>query len=297
MSSSTLILRLGYTESDLLLTFFMVNHSSNKIDILNNENLKKETENMLNWFYKTSGFYDKTVKQIDITCFFSQNFIDYMNILIKTIRGSTKCFLNLHDYTRDYYQYFGEFVNFLNDKVISIIWYTDEEVDKYYSEYKKYYILNNFIDNKEVLIINPLSDLMYNQYKNKNVYHANNITFSEIKNMIFYKNPYTFLNDGPHNNNIETVRDICNNISKITEKYECAVISCGSYSCLIADYIFNTLKKDVFVIGGTMNEQFALKTQRLKTFFPDLSFNEFWIDIPEYMKPSCYKEIEDGCYW
>ena len=66
-SSSTLILRLGYTESDLLLTFFMVNHSSNKIDILNNENLKKETENMLNWFYKTSGFYDKTVKQIDIT--------------------------------------------------------------------------------------------------------------------------------------------------------------------------------------------------------------------------------------
>ena len=71
------------------------------------------------------------------------------------------------------------------------------------------------MDNKEVLIINPLSDLMYNQYKNNNVYNANNITFSQIKNMLFYKNPYTFLNDGPHNNNIETVEDICNNISNL----------------------------------------------------------------------------------
>jgi hypothetical protein len=294
---TTSILRLGYTESDLLLTFYIANYSSDKIDIKNDIELKNDTEHMLNWFYKTSGFYDKSINNIDINCFFSNNFVQYMTQLINTIKDSTKCFLNFHEYTKKYYKYFGEFVDFLNNKVISIIWYRDEDIHIFYNEYKKYYDFYRFIENKKILIINPLSDLMYSQYKNGNVYNANNINFSEIKDIIFYKNQYTFFNNGPNSNNIETLHNLYNELKQITADYDCAIISCGSYSCLIAGFITKYLNKDVFVIGGTLNEHFALKTQRLKESSPNLTYNEFWIDIPEYMKPHNYKLIENGCYW
>jgi hypothetical protein len=138
---------------------------------------------------------------------------------------------------------------------------------------------------------------MYSQYKSGNVYNANNINFTTIKDIIFHKNKYTFFNNGPDNNNIETLNILCNDIKQINMDYDCAIVSCGSYSCLIADFIIKELKKDVFVIGGTLNEFFALKTQRLKENSPNLTYNNFWIDIPEFMKPNNYKLIENGCYW
>jgi hypothetical protein len=297
----TKYLRLGYTESDLLFTYYIVYISSKKIDIMEDEYLKSNTETMLTWFYSTSGYYDKSISHINIDCFFSSNFINYIKKIEETIKESTKCFLLFHDYLKDYYYYFGEFVEYMKDKVFCEIWYND--FNKFRMDIEKYCNVNNFIENKRVLIINPVSELMYQQYKTGNVYKANieikdnNEKFPMVKNIIFYKNTYTFFNDGPNKNISETYYYLCKEISNIQEEYDCALISCGAYSCLIASFISNKLNKDVFVIGGTLNDIFALKTQRHKEHQPKFIYNEYWVEIPDTLKPPDYKKIENGCYW
>ena len=292
---SKTILRLGYTESDLLFTYFVVNIAREKIDIMYDDFLRVNTENMLKWFYSTSGFYDKSMTQINIYCFFSENFNNYMKKLINIIKNSTKCILYFHDYIKEYYRYFGELVEFFQDKVFSYAWYDD--VLKFKIEYDKYYNLDEFMQNRKILIVNPLSELMKEQFNNGNVYNANNEIFPPVQKIVSYKNKYTFFNNGPNNNIAETYYQCCKEISNINEEYDCAVISCGAYSCLIASYISNKLNKDVFVIGGLLNNKFALKTERLHEHQPGFICNSHWIDIPDYLKPDGYKNIENGCYW
>lgn len=288
------ILRLGYTESDLLFTYFVVNIARQKIDIMYDDFLRTNTENMLKWFYLTSGFYDKSMTQININCFFSENFDSYMKKLIDIIKSSTKCVLYFHDYIKEYYRYFGELVEFLQDKIFSEAW---DDPLKFKMEYDKYYNLDKFMQNKKILIVNPLSELMKEQFNNGNVYNANNDFFPPIEKIVSFKNKYTFFNNGDNNNTAETYFNLCKEIADINEEYDCAVISCGAYSCLIASYICNKLNKDVFVIGGLLNNKFALKTERLNQHQPDYIYNSYWIDIPDHLKPDGYKNIENGCYW
>jgi hypothetical protein len=288
-------LRLGYSESDLLFTYFIVNYSCNNINILEDIYLKENTENILRWFYKTSGFYDKSIEHININCFFSHYFKIYMNKLIDIIKKSTKCVIFLHEHIKVYYTYFGEFVRFLDDKVFCEIWY-DNKVE-YNNQFENFYNINKFMENKTILLINPLSGLMHEQFISGSVYKANNVNFPSVNGIIPYKNIYTFFNKGPNNNMAETFFELCNGIKEITQDYDGAVISCGAYSCLIANYIFNELNKNVFVIGGELNDKFALKTTRHINHNPTFSYNEYWILVPDELKPNSYNEIEEGCYW
>jgi hypothetical protein len=288
-------LRLGYTESDLLFIYYLVNYSSKKIDIHKDEYLKESAEVMLKWFYSTSGFYDKSISEINIKCFFSKNFESYMRKIINIVKNSTKCLLLIHDFFKDYYMFFGEFAEYLESKVFCEIWFEDKS--KFNLEFDTYCNINKFMENKNILLINPLSELMYQQYKSNNVYNANNVNFPQVKNILYYKNIYTFFNNGPGASVIDTYSFICKEVSAIKEDYDCVVISSGAYSCLIADFISTKIGKDVFVIGGTLNNLFALKTQRLSEHTPNFICNEFWIDIPNELKPVDYRKIENGCYW
>lgn len=290
------ILRLGYTESDLLFIYFLLNYSTKKINIMDDNFLKNKTKNMLLWFYTTSGFYDKTIGTVNINCISSPNFIKYIEILINAIKTSTKCIIHFHEFIKKYSKYFNEFVEFLNNNILFEFLYDD--FNNYNRDYLNNYDINKFMENKNILLINPLSELMVKQYKNGNVYKAINVDFPIVKDIIFYKNCYTFFNDGPHDNNLLTYYSMCNNLKNIESTlYDRVVISCGSYSCLLADFLSKNLKKDVFVIGGELNEKFAIKTQRLKQHKPDFIYNKHWISIPENLKPNDYQKIEDGCYW
>ena len=180
------LLRLGFTESCLLYTYYLVNYSSKKININNDSYLKNYTEIMLKWFYSTSGFYDKSIFNINIDCLSSKNYINYMETLIVSIKNSTKCVIYFHEYINGYSQYFNEFVSFLNNKVFFNYLYND--INKFNSEYS-IFNLNNFMENRSILIINPISELMFNQYKSGNVYKANDVDFPIVKNIIlnYYK--------------------------------------------------------------------------------------------------------------
>jgi hypothetical protein len=51
--------------------------------------------------------------------------------------------------------------------------------------------------------------------------------------------------------------------------------------------IFNNIKYNIF----------AIKYQRNEILNPNAEYNEFWVSVPEHLKPYNYKLIEDGCYW
>lgn len=290
------ILRLGYSESDLLLTYFIVNISCKKIDIFKDTFIKEHTENILKWFFSTSGYYDMSISEININCFFSTNFVFYMKKLELIIKNCTVCLLQIHNHYRDYYAFFGEFVEYYESKIFCEIWYN--KLDKFYADIEKHYNIYLFIENKKILIINPLSELMKNQFYSGNVFKINSQKiFPPLKDILSYKNNYTFFNNGPGNNLIDNYNKICEDISIIEEDYDCAIISCGAYSCLVANFLYTKYNKPVFVLGGELNNIFGIKNKRYKELNPTKEYNEYWCEVPEYLKPDKYLNIENGCYW
>ena len=117
-------------------------------------------------------------------------------------------------------------------------------------------------------------------------------TFPPVKKINFYKMNCTFLNDGPHDSILKSAEIICNDIKDID--FECAVVSAGAYSSLLFDYIVNTLHKQCYVIGGQLSFHFGIKTKRNVKFN---QINEYFIDVPDHLKPLHYEKIEGGCYW
>jgi|LauGreStaDraftv2_3_1035109.scaffolds.fasta_scaffold01731_3 hypothetical protein len=290
------ILRLGYSESDLLFTYFIVHNSCKKIDIFKDTFIKEHTVNILKWFFSTSGYYDNSISDININCFFSANFVYYMKKLEAIIKTCTVCLLQIHDHYRDYYAFFGEFVEYYESKIFCEIWYN--EIEKFYADYDRHYNIYSFMENKKILIINPLSELMKLQFNTGNVYKINSQKIiPPLKDILCYKNTYTFFNNGPGIAITDNYYNICNDISNIKEDYDCAIISCGAYSCLIANFLYTNYNKSVFVIGGELNNIFGIKNQRYKELNPTREYNEYWVEVPEYLKPEGYKNIENGCYW
>jgi hypothetical protein len=83
-------------------------------------------------------------------------------------------------------------------------------------------------------------------------------TFPSLTSIQIYENPYTFFNNGPHNNILETCNHLCEQIKNVS--FDAAIISAGAYSCLIADFIINNLHKEAFVIGGDLSYYFGINT-------------------------------------
>ena len=274
----TITLRLGFTESTLLYLFYM---QTVRGDVqIHNINV------WLPWLYKTSGYYDKTIRYVGLRCIRSRNYIHYFETLINSIRNSTFTILLLH------YPWCGnfnlcetDFRNFLHNKVL--ICGRDDFVQHYVSP--RY-------TSRHILLINPLSELMLEQYKSGNVYKAHSDFPPSVTDMISYKSINTFFNNGPDNNNLETCERLCNEILALERVYDTVWISCGSYSCLIAYYLSKHVDVNIIVFGGSdINNIFGINHKRNENYFNFL--NEFWVSVPEHLKPHNYKLIEDGCYW
>ena len=90
-------LRLGYTETTLLFCFWLQNVRNVHDNIIELNNTKKS---MINWFYTTSGFYDKAINgdyfnfntQVCLTSF---TYNAYMEGLLNLIKD-THLILNFH---------------------------------------------------------------------------------------------------------------------------------------------------------------------------------------------------------
>jgi hypothetical protein len=156
-----------------------------------------------------------------------------------------------------------------------------------YYEKKSNVDLNTFLDfmnNKNILIINNFGSLIKQQFDNgnfKKIYPDCN-----IKSIQYLENGYTFFNNGPDNNFLDTTNVICEQIKQF-DNFDGVIISAGAYSCLIAEYVLNTLNKKVYTIGRDLIEYCYIRTQ------DNFNENPLYISIPEDLKPNDYKKIEN----
>ena len=165
----TITLRLGFTESTLLYLFYMQTVRGD-VQIHN-------INEMLSWFYKTSGYYDKMIRDISVHCIHSQNYIHYFETLINSVRNSTFTILLLHNHLCGNFNLCEtEFRHFLHNKVF--IYGIDDFMQHYVSP--RY-------TSRHILVINPLSELMLEQYRSGNVYKAHSDFPPSVVDMMTYK--------------------------------------------------------------------------------------------------------------
>lgn len=276
------ILRLGMTECSLLFIYWLNNYKK-----LNNQELTNSKNDLTKWLYTTSGYYDKTQKgnYFDVV---HKNDPDvykkYMEILLDFIKNSDIYDYKFHNFS--FKNEINEFKNIVNPKIES---HLNQE------------IVFNFIKDKKILIINPFSPLMKHQLDSGNckvIYH----TTPTVISICTYKFPYTFFNNGPDNNILETTDSIFNDIiNNVKDEYESVLISCGAYGCLIAKK-FNDIGKNVCVVGGDLQTFFGILNDRTRDWFEknniEIQNKDCWIiNIPDEYKPNDYIKIENGCYW
>ena len=279
--------RLGFTESTLLFFFYLDNYCKNA----NKQLYKAQQLKLLKWLYTTSGFYDKTININTASLneiISSQTYTNYFNLLINSIKAYKKqIILNFHkikeELSKNYMDLFYLFIKKPNSKP------THPVDSKYVFE---------FIKNKKVVIINNLGILMKQQYYNGNLQKIYS-DFPVVRDLNFINTGYTFLNNGPYKSILESVKHIYAKIDLIAPNTDSFIISNGAYSVLIANYITQKYNKDVLIIGGNLPLYFGVKTQRSLANNSRLlnEKKEFFVSVPQSMKPTNYQLIENGCYW
>lgn len=288
------IIRLGYTETSLLFVYYLKKYK--KYNFTNDDN---EFINLLiNWLHTTSGYYDKLIKgdyfNIDANkSIDSHIYHNYMEKLLLNLNNSNILQLNFHKFSENINKYKNDFVSQFNSN--EIIYEIDDNDMFDYMKNK----LFNIINNKRILVINSFSKLIKNQI-DTNINNLKQIysNFPNIIEVSQYTTPYTFFNNGPHNSILETINNICNEITNLSYNFDVAIISCGAYSSFIANYINKTMNKDIFVTGGYITRFFGIMCKRDINKFYNFENKECWItNIPDEYKPFDYEKIENGCYW
>jgi len=282
------IVRLGSTETQLLYFYYVRNILNLELDYSSLISQKS----LINWLYTTSGFYDSNINgnyfnfdaEVD-KILLSDTYKNYMETIIKIIINSD--FAAFPMFHNSYFQmciYKDNFIEYLQHKGCKI--------DLHWNPVPQFY---SMIENKNVLLINTLADLMKSQYDTGNL-HKIYTDFPKVNNIFTCVNDYTFCNKGNDKNILDTTERICNDIKNKNIAFDCAVIGCGAYSCLFAEYINDTLKKDVIILGSLIQLYFGLKYKRYTQSNAILD-ETYWLDIPEIYRPENYEKVEDGCYW
>jgi hypothetical protein len=295
------IMRLGMTESGILLLNFIINHCNP------NEELKNELFyyffDLTNWLYNSGGFYDKNIKISSNGEFnysiWSNNFNIFINYLENSIYECNTTQLIFWDgfVTRMFEEYKESFINKYKisnvNKVNNIVYSNSVDIFHYSIEN-----IFNCMKDKKVLVISSFGKLIKLQYDSGNMNKIYD-SFPNIEKIIPFQFPYCFLNNGPHNNYFETLDVVFEEIKKID--FDIALLSCGSYGHILCHKIDSELKKDAIYIGGVITRLFGILSSREKKKKKNIesyNINEYWItEIPEEYKPENYKKIEDGCYW
>ncbi len=277
-------LRLGMTETTLLYYYYL----ENIIKVPFDKNTFDSKKNLVNWLFTTSGFYSKTITGSyfnfnPIQIYNSKIYNKYMRQLFNIIKGSDNIHLNFHNISIT--SYLESFKKYLSSKKITSI--TENEIYQY-------------INNKKILIVSSFADLIKEQIDNRNCKNIYD-NFPNILSVSTYTTPYTFFNKGNHNDIFDTTNHINNDISKLDQDYDIALVSCGAYSLLIANYINKKLNKDVIVMGGNIQTIFGILNKRTREYYDANNINydpQYWItEIPDKYKPVDYMKIENGCYW
>lgn len=249
---------------------------------------------LTNWLYTTSGYYDKSVKGKNMNftdSAYTANFEKLLQQWEHAVEGCAETQFYFHDgFIRGLFDNIKE--NFLTHYKINHFKLLNDtkSVDRMPSYYKN-------MQCKKILVVSSFAELCVQQYNSGNVFKLG-IGFPPVNGVVGVTTPYSFLNDGPHDNYFETLSSIFEEIKKAD--FEVAVLGCGVYGHMLTHMIHSELNKDAVYIGGCVTNLFGIFSSREKNLGmgKDVQTNEFFIlTIPDKYKPSNFKEIENGCYW
>ena len=189
-----------------------------------------------------NGYYDNSNNN-DIRI---QNICRYFEELIKIYKNN-KLSYNACDFIKNNPEYDIE-----ND-----LMYISYHLINEGKSFMKNIVLKNMF--KKVLIVSPFADLIKKQIPKLNkLYNQENIEveFIFLKTYITYYNEDTDTYiDIPHNNFFETVEEYKSKINNLD--FDIALLSCGTYSHFIGEYIKSINKKSYYV-GGILPLWFGI---------------------------------------
>ena len=267
-------MRLGFTEGTLFIKWYIHKYGF--------ESYVKDNY-MVNFLFSTSGYYDKEIKgnYFDLTeeecekVYISEVFNTYMETIMNGLKNCNYLFVCMHCID----PYYKKFTKTLIDDIRPEEWIC--------TQLNKMYFL---MENKRVLIISCYATLMENQVTSGNC-NAIYPDFPTKMTIIPYDTLFTFFNNGPDNNILETCERYKKDISKI--EFDIAVVSCGAYTHILIPYITDCLGKNAFTTNSScITDAFGIIINRTREHK-----NNFWVNVPEKYKPEGYEKIEGGCYW
>jgi hypothetical protein len=242
-------------------------------------------DEFINWLYTTSGWYDREVRgtYFDIDVEQVKNSAVYqvwIQQFAKSLRDCDYLEIMLWNHWREAYfkeaePFYKEFVKSFNPKDDSL------------NESSPYY---NYWDNPEkmfpllhgrVLLLNPMSPLFLQQYDNAHKVYPTMPHFEPI----IHTFPYCFFNKGEDRNGFETLNRI---FEELPKDFDIALISIGSYGCLMAEKL-QAIGKNTVTVGSGIPKLFAIQPGREE---------KHWLSvIPDEFIPEGYEKIENGRYW
>jgi len=155
--------------------------------------------------------------------------------------------------------------------------------------------IHKLMENKKILIISSFAKLMQQQVLSGNC-SAIYIEFPKNVSIIPFQSEYTFFNKGNDNNILETIERYKNQIKNI--EFDLAIVSCGAYTHLLVPFIADELCKGAITSFSTIiTDAFGIISKRSINLNGNKNINNYWINVPDEMKPNDYKKIEEGCYW
>jgi hypothetical protein len=162
---------------------------------------------------------------------------------------------------------------------------------------------NNWYSNlqgKKIIVISSHSKSMEKQWLSNNVFKSHlkkHIRYEDTGiELVFVKPPMSACGLTPHSSWLESLDVFKQEIDdKLTNfPFDLALVSCGSYSAPICNYIYSKYNKSVFYIGGALQLYFSIIGNR---WIKQPIINEYWTNLAEDEIPNNFKSIENGCYF
>lgn len=286
----TKLIRLGNTEFNLVFANFCEKYLDIPEDI--SEDIKKIRLVYTDWIYKTAGYYDKNIEIQDFYRYpdsFTSKLDQFVDSMGKALFNFDRVFaISLDSFKK-------------NRPALS----------RYIPAFEEYYSIKllpynidaksgiSLIQNtKKVLVVSPFKELIDQQITSGNL----RIIQPSLRDIEFitYKFPYTFLNDGPHQDSIETLDNISKDIIENYKNFDIAILSCGCYGTLLTNTICHTMNKNALYIGGQLPLIFGIVGKRDHWAIEQIysQYKQHLVcPIPETYRPKNYDKIEGGCYW
>jgi hypothetical protein len=272
--------RSGFTETNLIF-----------IDSWTQEQLPQhliDLQNLdINRIYSKAGFYDKNIEgtYFDINTKQVKNSENFHRWLIEYKKSLYNCdYLEAMSHIRSYPIY--ETFRPLLEKFIDSLKHNNmNTVNQYRNFWKKPHTIYHILDKQKILIVNSFGSLIYRQYTSGNV-HKIFPDFPNLSDIDYIDFPYTFFNNGPHQNFFETLDYYMHIIQK--KAFDIALVACGPYGCIMVDRIRKALNKNAITIGSGITPMFGIDPKKQEPY---------WTHIPPQYIPKNYEKIEKGRYW